>query len=269
MKKLIAVLFSIAAYQLNAQKSMDGLINAEKTFAAYSVAHGTKDAFLNFADSNGIVFDQGKAVNAIEVWKKTESRSSILNWRPQFVEIASSNDFGYTTGPWELKQNPNSDSVTARGQFVTVWHVDKNGEWKFLVDLGTSNSGKVPPHYAYKIHGQKIKGENSIDEVLKLEQDFIDKFRFNRSGAYLYKSRNSILIRNDYLWSIGKSKQSETLRHTPRNIQFTITGSGIAPSGDMAYVYGITIIKNKRDNYLHIWRKEKSGWKIALEVLRY
>jgi ketosteroid isomerase-like protein len=56
---------------------------------------------------------------------------------------------------------------------------------------------------------------------------------------------------------------------TPSNIQFTITGSGIAPGGDLAYVYGNTDINNKAENYLRIWRKEKEGWKIALEVLRY
>lgn len=269
MKKLIALLFLIAACQLNAQKNIDGLINAEKNFAAYSVAHGTKNAFLEFSDSNGIVFDQGKAVNAVEAWKKRESRSSVLNWQPRFVEIASSNDFGYTTGPWELKQNANSDSVIARGQFVTVWHVDKNGEWKFLVDLGTSDPGKAPPHNAYKIRCKKIKGENSITEVLKCEQDFIDKRNSNQPGAYMYKSRNSILIRNNYPWSIGKLKQSETLKFTPPDIQYTIIGTGMASSGDLAYVYGNTTINNKRDNYLHIWRKEKDGWKIALEVLRY
>lgn len=53
---------------------------------------------------------------------------------------------------------------------------------------------------------------------------------------------------------------------TPFDI--TIIGSGIASSGDLAYVYGNTIIDNKPENYLHIWRKEKHGWKIALEVLR-
>jgi ketosteroid isomerase-like protein len=48
-----------------------------------------------------------------------------------------------------------------------------------------------------------------------------------------------------------------------------INGSGIASSGDIGYVYGTTIIDGKTDNYLRIWRREKTGWKIAVEVLRY
>lgn len=268
MKRSIALLCLLTALQSSAQKNIDGLISAEKNFAAYSVAHGTKDAFLQFADSNGVVFDQAKAVNGIAIWTKREKRPGILNWYPQFVEIASSNDFGYTTGPWEFKMN---DTIVDRGQFVTVWHIDKNGEWKFLVDLGTGNLTPTSFHSPQKIRRKKIQGENSNKEVLKCEQDFIDKRNTNQAGAYMYKSLNSILLRNKqhWYWSIGKLKQSETLRHTLPNIQYTIIGSGIAPSGDLAYVYGTTILNNKQDNYLHIWRKEKGGWKIALEVLRY
>ena len=50
-------------------------------------------------------------------------------------------------------------------------------------------------------------------------------------------------------------------------IYFTISGSGLAASGDLGYVYGSTLINGKTDNYLRIWRKEKDDWKIALEVL--
>jgi ketosteroid isomerase-like protein len=63
--------------------------------------------------------------------------------------------------------------------------------------------------------------------------------------------------------------RAEFIDKTPSNIQFTVTGAGIASTGDLAYVYGNTLINDKPENYLRIWRKEKQGWKIALEVLRY
>ena len=250
-----------------AQKSIDGLINAEKSFAAYSVAHGTKEAFLKFADSAGIVFDQGKAVNAIEVWTKREKRPGVLNWRPYLVEISSSNDFGYTTGPWEFKLN---DSIVARGQFVTVWHINSNGEWKFLADLGTGNLPIVSKIKLSKITAKKIVGPSSPDSLLNVEQQFINTYKENKSTAYFkYLSKHSVLKRNGQFDSGGKLKQSETIMQTPSAIEFTIIGSGIASSGDLAYVYGNTAINNKQENFLHIWRNEKNGWKIALEVLRY
>src|SRR5947208_4819016 len=103
MKKGMAVVFLITVVQLKAQKNMDGLIKAEKSFAAYSVSYGTRDAFLTFLDSNGLVFEQGRAVNGITAWKKREKRPGILNWTPHYGEIAASNDFGYTTGAWEFR----------------------------------------------------------------------------------------------------------------------------------------------------------------------
>jgi hypothetical protein len=53
-------------------KGIDALIQAEKNFAAYSVANSTKEAFLKFLDSAGIIFDKGKPANGVTTWKKRE-----------------------------------------------------------------------------------------------------------------------------------------------------------------------------------------------------
>jgi ketosteroid isomerase-like protein len=217
------------------------------------------------------VFDNGKAVNGIEIWNKREKRPSVLSWSPQFAEIGSSNNFGYTSGPWELKPGPNNDTVIARGQYTTVWHIDSNGEWKFLVDLGVSNTPKVLMLSLDKIKAKKIAGEASTTDILKAEQNFFDAFKLSKEKAYKnHLSKRSVLNRNGlYYPAIGKKTQSNMIENMPSGIEFTIVGSGIASSGDLAYVYGNTTINNKQDNYLHIWRKEKGGWKIALEVLRF
>lgn len=270
MKRLFVLLLLTFVLQSHAQKSIDGLINAEKSFAAYSVEHGTKDAFLKFLDSNGVVFDQGKAVNGIENWNKKQARPGILNWHPQFAEIASSNDFGYTTGPWTFQPKTINDSIVARGQYFTVWHVNKNGEWKFLTDLGVGNI----PEFAFgptkKITAKKMKNSAPIDSVLKSEDSFIAAYRENKAKAYKkLLSNKTILLRNGRLPATSIDDQTVVIKQTPSDIEFTVTGSGIAQSGDLAFIYGNTIINSKPENYLHIWRKEKEGWRIALEVLRY
>jgi len=268
-KKFLLFASTLLPSLLHAQKTMEGLVNAEKSFAAYSVAHGTKDAFLNFTDSAGIVFDNGKPVNAIESWNKREKRPFVLNWEPAFAEIASSNDFGYTTGPWTLKPGPN-DTVVARGQYTTVWHVNDRGEWKFLIDLGVGNTPKSSLSSVKKIEAKKIKSSSSTGSVLKEEQNFIDAYKENKTKAYAkYLSVQSLLNRNGKYSATSKATQTETILNTPSDIQFTIDGSGIASTGDLAYVYGNTLINNKQENYLRIWRKEQRGWRIALEVLRF
>jgi hypothetical protein len=79
MRKFFSLLFSLLTIQSFAQKNTNGLITAEKNFAAYSVANNTKDAFLKFLDSTGIVFEKNLPVNGMEAWNKKETRPGILN----------------------------------------------------------------------------------------------------------------------------------------------------------------------------------------------
>ena len=257
-----------------AQKSIEGLIDAEKSFAAYSVAHGTKDAFLKFADSTGIVFDQGKPVNAMAIWNKKEKRPGVLNWYPQFAGIAMSGNLGYTSGPWTFSLN---DSIVARGQYSTIWHINKDGEWKFLLDLGVNNT----PENTDTSKWWRVTSTDptlylgSLKSLIKTEKKFIKKTRnkkddrkrwyFNSSSKTLLPvlSRNGRVPAMDYDQFLG------VMNAMPSKIKYTINGSGISFSTDLGYVYGTTIINGKQNGYLRIWIKEKDGWKIILEVLPY
>ena len=49
---------------------------------------------------------------------------------------------------------------------------------------------------------------------------------------------------------------------------YHVSGIFISPGGDMAAVYGSIENPAKTGSYLRIWRFEKTGWKIALEVIR-
>jgi hypothetical protein len=271
MKKLIFILFVFAINHSVAQKNIDGLINAEKNFAAYSVRYGTKDAFLKFIDSNGIVFDQNKPVNGIEVWTKREKRPGVLNWRPQFAEISLSQDLGYTTGPWTFQPKTIADSVAARGQYFTIWHW-RDSAWKFLLDLGTNLSSVNSSINTVEIDVDKQTGNGRfVTSLLKAEQNFVSAIRRNTSRAYdKYLSKQfCILCRNNNLPATTKIKQEVLIKGTSSSLKYKIDGYGIASSGDLGYVYGTTNLFGKTDNYVRVWRKEKGGWTIALEVLRY
>ena len=269
-KLFIFLLAFLIKQQAYSQKSLDGLINAERSFAAYAVTNNTKDAFLTFLDSTGIVFEKGQPVNGIEAWNKKEARPGILNWHPQFAEIAGSNEFGYTTGPWTFQPKSVTDSIVARGQYTTVWHINKNGEWKFLVDLGVSSALPAGSQEVQKITVEKIT-TNPIDlaSLVKAEEEFIKAFKKNRTTAYhQFLSQHSILNRNHQLPATSTAEQKTVIEATPQQMKFSINGSRIAKSGDLGFVFGTTTLKNQPENYLRIWRREKEGWKIALEVLR-
>jgi ketosteroid isomerase-like protein len=267
MKKLLLVVSWISFHTIcSGQKSIDGLVQAEEKFAAYSVANSTKEAFLKFADSSGIVFDNGKPVNAIEIWNKRENRPGKLNWWPEYAVIAASMDFGYTTGPWAFSIN---DTVKVNGYYITVWHINNKGEWKFLVDLGVNGSCDfaVLDKTISKIDVRNEDAESSLKQV---EQDLIANYSKNGKASYNnVLSSSSILYRNRMCKAVSEQQHKIVLDSLPLKIQYTINGEGVASTGDIGYTYGTTIIRSKTDNYLRIWRREKDGWKIAVEVLRY
>ena len=265
MKKFIITtiyfLFIVAAF---AQKGIDGLIQAEKNFAAYSVANSTKEAFLKFMDSSSLVFDNGKAVNGIEFWEKREKRPGVLNWQPIYASISSSGDFGFTSGPWTF-QYSKDDSIVARGIYTTVWHINKNGEWKFLIDLGVDNTPAITDTVLKVLTTGKNTKTGSLKSLLLTEKKYINFSMQAASSADLYFSSSAILHRN------GKKPEDglQTKRTFPDKVEYEIAGSGIASSGDFGFVYGNSVINGKSDNYLRIWRRKRNYWKIAVEVLRY
>jgi ketosteroid isomerase-like protein len=274
MKKIITtIIYFLFGLSVIAQKGIDGLIQAEKNFAAYSVAHSTKEAFLQFSDSNSLMFDNGKAVKGIEFWMNKEKNSGVLNWWPQYAEISASGDFGYTTGPWTFQPSA-KDTIVARGQYTTVWHINKNREWKFLADLGISNTQADSAEDIIRINAAKqseiSKVTPHIFPIVAAENDFLELFAKNKSKAYKkYLSNESILNRNGYLPAVSGAGRHKFIKSTSSFDKYTMEGWGLSPVPDMGYTYGTTISNGKSENYLHIWRKEGSGWKIAVEVLRY
>jgi ketosteroid isomerase-like protein len=265
MHKIItsAILFLLMRSAI-AQKGIDGLIRAEKNFAAYSVAHSTKEAFLQFMDSSSLVFDNGKAVHGIAVWEKKEKNSGVLNWRPLYAGISASGDLGYTTGPWTY-QSSAKDTIVARGQYTTVWHINKNGEWKFMVDLGVNNTPEITDTTLKILSSKKNINAGSLSTLLRAEKLYNKVSLHATTAADGYISSEAIVNRNGKAPQDGKRMN----RTYPDKVEYTIDGSGIAVSNDLGYVYGTSLINGKKDNYLRIWQKERSGWKIAVEVLRY
>ena len=272
MRKLFSILILFGCLiEVSAQKGIDGLIQVEKNFAAYSVSNSTKEAFLKFLDSDGIVFDNGKPVNGIETWNKREKKPGVLNWSPQYAEIAASADFGYTTGPWTFQPTSLSDSVVARGQYTTVWYINNNGEWKFLVDLGVSNTPVNTSTDVKNVNVEKqLSGPVPHPGLLGAENDFLKLAAENKIRAYeKYLSEKSILNRNGYLPAATSSDRNKLIELTPSSVQYKIEGSDMSGLLDMGYVYGTTVINGKTENYLRIWRWGYGEWKIAFEVLRY
>jgi len=251
MRKWLSFLL-LSCGVVQAQQPIGDMVATELHFSAYAGAHGTKSAFLKFADTNAVAFENARPVNAIESWNKRDDRPGILKWFPTYAEVSSSLDFGFTTGPWTF-QPTLSDSVVARGQFITVWNKKKDGEWKFMIDLGVSKQFPQDTILVKSLPSEKVKA-GSLQNLYEAEQKFIADFKSTGVKAYdKFLSQRSLLFRN----SVSAA------------VKFSMIDGKISSAGDLGFVYGSTDLDGKKENYLHIWRKEITGWKLALEVLRY
>jgi hypothetical protein len=261
------LVFSFIVLKVAAQKGLENMIQAERNFAAYALQHNTKSAFLQFMDSTSIEIKNGKPVNGLQLWANRQEDSTVLKWHPQYAEIAASNDFGYTTGPWTF-QKSTQDTVSARGQFTTVWHLNKYGEWKFLIDMGTNYKIINNAQTVQKIAATGVRVA-TLQSMIYAEESFDKAAALNSPTAYgAYLSSKSIINHNNHLPAILPAEQSALINSLPINITYKPLGEGLATSGDLGYIYGSIISNNKSSAYLHIWRHEKNGWRLALEVLQ-
>jgi ketosteroid isomerase-like protein len=151
----------------------------------------------------------------------------------------------------------------------------KDGEWKFIVDLGIS---KTPPFNdeLYRFNsGAASFVPGTLKNLLTAEENFIRQTK-DAETAVRKKQYEDVLSKKAFflnctgnLPATGLAEINKVLQTMPQKIGYAIDGSGISAAGDLGYVYGTTIINTQPENYLRIWRREGRDWKLVLEVLRY
>ena len=109
----------------------------EQQFAKMVQEEGIHNAFVAFTAEDGVVMrnDQVyKGKNAIDTLYKN-SHTKTLTWSPDFIDVSSSGDLGYTYGTYKytFKDSTGTEKVNT-GIFHTVWKRQPDGSWKFVWD---------------------------------------------------------------------------------------------------------------------------------------
>lgn len=148
MKKLICVTLLLAfvslafSQQANEKSALQSMVDTELAFARMSLEQGTRPAFMAFIAEDGILF-RPRAVKGkqwmIDHPLPPSDKRALLSWYPSLAGIAESGDMGYTTGPWEFKDDIKDAKPSAFGNFLTIWKKQADGSWRFAIDLGISN----------------------------------------------------------------------------------------------------------------------------------
>ncbi len=265
MKHLLLTLFIISSAASKAQNNITGLIHAERSFASFTVANGIKKGFLQFLDSTGVVFPAGDAVNGITLYSKNPGGPAQLNWGPEYAVISASGDFGFTTGPYHLRRSAN-DTISGRGQYNSIWHINKEGQWKVLADMGNRyiDDRTIPNNVAELDLNKAVAKTFSLEEVTTVDQQLNTELKEKGSTAFqTFLGAQTWFSVNNHAPAMGARNIGDLLKaiSLPGNFQYIY--SGIASSKDLAYTYG----KTTTGPYMRVWTKQDSGWILLLQVM--
>jgi ketosteroid isomerase-like protein len=113
------------------------IIETELDFSNMAQKEGMNTAFLAFVADDGVLLRSDKLIKGKDsiksYMKNSDSRG--LAWKPDFVDVSSSGDLGYTYGEYTYTyQDSLGNDVVSKGIFHTVWKRQQDGSWKFVWD---------------------------------------------------------------------------------------------------------------------------------------
>jgi ketosteroid isomerase-like protein len=279
---LLSVLLLTSAFYAQdkyADPDQAAMVASERAFSAATAYLGVTEGFLTFFSTSSSSFDSdlGKAFPKLIAGKRsTYPLKSTLTWAPESGDISKSGDFGFLYGPW-IMQKSSSDSIFAKGRYISIWIKDTLGLWKVAFDCGVETNEKdtIPAkvfftgisdssQYANRKPAESGKAKGTL---MRLETVFAKLNGVNEpSDADSILSDRIILFRDKGLPLKGKSDAKE-LYHAIKSGSYRIAGIEIAPSTDIAYTYGSCGINMDAYYYLHIWQiDESANWRLVVDV---
>ena len=108
------------------------IVAAELAFARLVREKGQWTAFRETADKDAVMFMPGP-VNAQAWLRKRADPVDPLSWQPHRIFIACDGSYAAATGPWRKADGKS-------GSFTTIWRQQKNGSYKWVLDLGSDTA---------------------------------------------------------------------------------------------------------------------------------
>jgi ketosteroid isomerase-like protein len=260
-------------------------LETERAFSRTSSEKGMKEAFIEYAADDGLLFRR-TVVNAKELWRKASpAPTGLLTWQPSFADLSRAGDLGYTTGPWEFREKPSDQQAGGHGHFVTVWRRQADGTYKFALDIGTSHAAPKTPLDGLEYPPQRSAGKAFKDVNVETERAALleaeREFARAASARGLTKAFTSHadagvrLYRQNAFPTKGREAIAETPEAKSGVTSWRTTDTGVALSGDLGYAYGAYEYRAKaadakpseQGHYVRIWKRQPGGpWRIVLDI---
>jgi ketosteroid isomerase-like protein len=277
---LLIVAMSILTNQTSPQSTKSALqtmFETERAFAQASAEKGTREAFLAFIADDGILF-RPTAVKGKE-WMlahppPASTKRSLLSWQPMFGDMAQSGDMGYTTGPWQFKTDINDEKAAAFGEFITVWKKQRDGSWKFVIDLGVSHAEPTDISTVTPMARTKWKANKPTDakELLRVDSELAAQTATKGAEAFISETADDVRVfRHTHFPFVGRSRIAKAFPADAAVWNWEPKSADVSAAGDLGYTYGTYTRKDKealaeKGNYLRIWKRLAGNWRVVMDV---
>ncbi len=286
---LLLILFSLTFAQTQeisqVKKSpLQSMVETEFAFAKMSLDRGTRPAFMAFIADDGVLFRprvvKGKQWMAEHPVPPSDKRP-LLSWYPAVADIALAADMGYTTGPWEFKQDINDAAPVAWGNFLTVWKRQQDGSWKFAIDLGIANPRPDPAPTAWQLpNNYKQPNVGGVGPVKDSTKELLARDReFSQASATLgaakafvaFSSKNVRMFRGGKQ-PMGKADAESALLANAAVWTWKPDFADTSKSNDLGYTYGTYQLTQdaktiETGNYYRIWKNQRGQWMVVTDLL--
>ncbi|HEV2904008.1 MAG TPA: nuclear transport factor 2 family protein [Pyrinomonadaceae bacterium] len=273
---------SVPAQNRRIVEPLMAMITTERAFSRMSEEKGIRESFTEFIAEDGILF-RPRAVFGKKWMRENPLPPStarpLLVWQPIVAGMSRAGDLGYTTGPWQFKNDIKDAKFSAFGTFMTVWKKQPDGKWKFVVDLGVSNPEPKTP--ALLTYGEPASGRFARDAAMgrstlqDTERDF-SKASVKRGAveAFLaYASPDVRVFRNQKHPFIGRKVAVAAWTPLSIELSWTMQSADVSTSGDIGYSYGLYEMRDKATNsitetgnYMRVWKRVNGAWKLILDL---
>jgi len=143
---IIILIVIISCGKSSKNSETDILKKTDRDFSAMSVNEGMFKAFLFYIAEDGVILrnnsypSKGKETLAERFSGKSDT-AFILSWEPLFEKISESGDLGYTYGIHTTTSRLTGE--VEKGTYITIWQMQADGTWKFVLDTGTQGLPEV------------------------------------------------------------------------------------------------------------------------------
>lgn len=248
------------------------LAAAETAFAAHSVRAGMKVAFLEAFAPDGVFVRSGWVVAARSLPTRP-APPIVLDWRPQYVEVAASGELGLSTGPSKVTSKDKPDTPPSYGQFVSIWRRTAGGPWKVEVDLGISHP--EPTLWKEALVAKRVPAAGGAAEDLAAAEADFQRLAAAHGlrAAYLARGATDLrLYRPGFAPPANRDASLSATSFKEEKLSWKVERSESSSSRDFGYTRGAmadaATPRTPSGWFMRVWRREPGGWRCFLEVVQ-